>query len=241
MEGRIGDRDKLKFVLDTGATFSAIDCKLAEKLNVEHRAGKILNVDKTIAAEWAEVPRLEFGPIQVSNISMMVADLRYFQTYATHIDAVIGLDLLRLSSFSIDYHSHKVSFGPVDTASGVPMNLDPVCMTVTLMVGDNPVRLMVDTGAEEIIFYEERVAPRLTQLKIDSKIDGVTLDGPVHSKRASIPNARLGTMELGRTVILVKAPSGNVLPGIDGYLGAARLKARRIDFNFETNTLGWKK
>jgi len=49
----------------------------------------------------------------------------------------------------------------------------------------------------------------------------------------------LGTTDLGRTVFLVKAPPTNVLPGIDGYLGTDTLKARRIDFNFETNTLAW--
>jgi hypothetical protein len=26
-----------------------------------------------------------------------------------------------------------------------------------------------------------------------------------------------------------------------GYLGTAALEARRVDFNFETNTLGWKR
>ena len=241
VEGRIGDRDKLKFVLDTGVTFSAVDRKLAEKLNVEHRAGKILNFDKTVAAEWAEVPHLEFGPIQVSNISMMVADLRYFQSYATHVDAVIGLDVLRLSSFSIDYNSHRVSFGPVDTSSGVPMDQDAICITVKLMVGDTPVRLMVDTGAQAMIFYEDRVVPRLPQLRIEGEITGRSLGGSLLSKRGSISKARLGATDLDGIVFLVKAPSGNVLPGIDGYLGTSALKARRIDFNFETNTLAWKK
>ena len=241
VEGRIGDRDKLKFVLDTGVTFSAVDRKLAEKLNVEHRAGKILNFDKTVAAEWTEVPYLEFGPIQVSNISIMVADLRYFQSYATHVDAVIGLDILRLNSFSIDYNSHKVSFGLVDTSSGVPMDLDAVCITVKLMVGDSPVRLIVDTGAQALIFYEGRVVPRLPQLRIEEEVTGKTLGGSVLSKRGSISKARLGATDLDGIVFLVNSPSGNVLPGIDGYLGTSALKAQRIDFNFETNTLGWKK
>jgi len=51
----------------------------------------------------------------------------------------------------------------------------------------------------------------------------------------------LGTTDLDGTVFLVKAPPDKVLPGIDGYLGIAALKARRIDFNFDTNTLAWKR
>ena len=67
------------------------------------------------------------------------------------------------------------------------------------------------------------------------------MGGFVHAKKAVLPKARLGTTDLNGTVFLVKAPPGNILPGIDGYLGTAALKARRIDFNFETNTLAWKR
>jgi predicted aspartyl protease len=241
MEGRIGDRDKLKFVLDTGVTYSAVDRKLADKLPVARRPGKIVSFDKAIAAEWTEVPNLEFGPIQVNNLPMMIGDLRYFESYATHIDAVIGLDLLRLSSFSIDYDTHKVSFGPVATASGVPMNVDNICLTVDLLAGDSTVRLIVDTGAQTFIFYEDRVVSRLPQLRIGGEIAGKGLAGSVTSKRGFIPKARLGTTDLGGEVFFVKAPSANVLPGIDGYFGTAVLKAHRIDFDFETNTFAWTK
>ena len=240
MEGRIGDRDKLKFVLDTGVTHSAIDRKLAEKLTVVRRAGKVVSFDKTIAAEWTEVPNLEFGPIRADNFPMMIGDLRYFQSYATHVDAVIGLDLLRLSSFSVDFDSHRVSFDQVALPSGVPMNLDDICLSVDLLAGDSTVRLIVDTGAQTLIFYEDRVANRLPQLRIGGEIGGDGLAGSVPSKRGFLPKALLGTTDLGGTVFLVKAPSGSVLPGIDGYFGTAALKAKRIDFNFETKTLAWK-
>src|SRR5690349_24484754 len=94
VEGRIGAMGKLKFVLDTGATHSVIDRKLASKISVVRRSGKVLNFDKTIPAEWVEVPEVQFGPIEAAPFSMMVSDLRYFQSFATHVDAVIGLDLL---------------------------------------------------------------------------------------------------------------------------------------------------
>lgn len=63
----------------------------------------------------------------------------------------------------------------------------------------------------------------------------------MHSKRGFIPNVHLGTTELDGTVFLVKTPPGTVLSDVDGHLGIAVLKARRIDFNFETNSLAWKK
>ena len=242
MEGRIGDRSKLKFALDTGVTHSVIDNKLADQISGQRRRfGKVLSFDKAITAEWVEVPEIEFGPIHVTNFSMMIGDLRYFQSFATHVDAVIGLDLLRLSSFSIDYDAHRVKFGPVNTDSGVPMDVDGVCITVQLVLGDSKIRLIVDTGAQPLVLYEDRVAGRLPQLKIEREVAGISMGGLVLSKRGFISSARLGRTSLDGTVFLVKTPPDSQLPGIDGYLGTAALKARRIDFNFETKTLAWKR
>lgn len=241
IEGRIGDLGKLRFVLDTGVTHSVIDRKLAGRISVVRRSGKVLNFDKTVPADWVEVPEVQFGPINVAHFSMMVADLRYFQSFATNVDAVIGLDLLRLSSFSIDFDARKVFFGPVETASGVPMNSDPVCLSVQFVVGDGRLQLLVDTGAQALVLYEGRVLDRIGQFRIAGETEGSSMGGYVHAKRAILARAGLGTTELDRGVFLVKAPPESVLPGIDGYLGTAALKARRIDFNFETNTLAWKR
>jgi len=240
IEGRLGDLDKLRFVVDTGVTHSVIDRKLAGRMGVVRRSGKVLNFDKTVPAEWAEVPEVQFGPIDVAHFSMMVSDLRYFQSFATNVDAVIGLDLLRLSSFSIDYDARKIFFGSANMASGVPMNSDPLCLSVQLAVGDGWLRLVVDSGAQALVLYEDKVLDHGLQLRIEGELDGSSMGGFVHAKKAVLPKARLGTMELNGTVFLVKAPPGSVL-GIDGYLGTAALKARRIDFNFETNTLAWKR
>lgn len=242
MEGRIGDHGKLKFALDTGVTHSVIDHKLADQFwGPRRRSGKVLSFDKIINAEWVEVPEIEVGPVHVTNFSMMIGDLRYSRSFATHVDAVIGLDLLRLSSFSIDYDAHRVRFGPMNADSGVPMEVDGVCITVQLIVGDSKLRLLVDTGAEALVLYEDHVAGRLPQLQMGRETPGITMGGWVLSKRGFIPKARLGATDVDGTVYLVKAPAGGLFPGIDGYLGAAALRARRIDFNFETKTLGWKK
>ena len=91
------------------------------------------------------------------------------------------------------------------------------------------------------MLYEDKILDRIPQLRIEGELDGVSMGGFVHAKKAALPGARLGTTDLSGTVFLIKAPSGNVLSGIDGYLGTAALKARRIDFNFEAKTLAWKR
>jgi len=242
MDGRIGDHSKLKFALDTGVTHSVIDHKLADRIPApRRRLGKVLSFDKTINADWVEVPEIEFGPIHVTNFFMMIGDLRYFRSFATRVDAVIGLDLLRLSSFSIDYDTQRVKFGPVNTDSGVPMDVDGVCITVQLVLGESKARLMVDTGAQALVLYEDRVAGRLPQLKMERETAGISMGGWVPSKRGFISNARLGKTMLDGTLFLVKSPPGSMLADVDGYFGTAALKARRVDFDFETKTLAWKK
>jgi len=241
IEGRIGGMGKLKFVLDTGVTHSVIDRKLAGQIAIARRSGTVVSFDKGVPAEWVEVPEVQFGPIDVAHFSMMVGDLRYFQSFATKVDAVIGLDLLRLSSFSIDYDARKVFFGPIETTGGVPMSTDPICLSVRLLVGDSELQLLVDSGAPALVLYENKILNRIPQLRIKGELDGVSMGGFVHAKKGVLPRARLGTTDLDGTVFLVKEPSGSVLSGIDGYLGTAALKARRIDFNFETKTLAWKR
>jgi predicted aspartyl protease len=121
------------------------------------------------------------------------------------------------------------------------MDVDGVCITVQLMLGDSIARVMVDTGAQALVLYEDCVAGRLQQLKVERETTGISLGGWVLSKRGFISSVRLDRTNLDGTVFLVKAPPGNQLPGIDGYLGTAALKALRIDFNFRTKTLAWKK
>jgi predicted aspartyl protease len=241
VEGRIGDHNKLKFVLDTGVTHSVIGRKLAERLSgPRSQSGKVLSLDKQIRAKWVEVPEIEFGPIHVSNFSMMIGDLKYFQSFATQVDAVIGLDVLRLSSFSIDYETHQVIFGSVTSPSSVPMDIGELCLTVEVMVGDSKLRLLVDTGAPALVLYEDRLAGRLPQFTVQRETFGIGMAGWVHSKQAFIRNATLGSAILEGTVFLVNSPSSSFLANVDGYLGTAALKAHRLDFNFETRTLGWK-
>ena len=175
VEGRIGGFGKLRFVLDTGVTHSVIDRKVAARTSVERRSGKVLNFDRTVLVEWTDVSELQFGPIDLAHFSMIVSDLRYFQSFATSIDAVIGLDVLRLNSFSIDYDARKIFFGPMNTASGIPMISDPVCLSVQLVVGDGRLRVVVDTGAPALVLYEDRILDRTGPLRVASEIDGSSM------------------------------------------------------------------
>src|SRR5208282_6374918 len=114
VDGSIGPLHRLKFVLDTGATHTAVSNKVAEQLGLHRVTGRVFNIDKIVGTDWAVLPEVEFGPIQGSQVPVMVTDLDYFKSLGSHVDAVIGLDLLRQKNFCIDFGAKKVLFGEIE-------------------------------------------------------------------------------------------------------------------------------
>lgn len=240
VEGRIGPVRKLKFILDTGVIHSVVDRKVAEKLHLPLLPAQVLNVDKTVAVKRALFPYVQFGPVQIRDIPMLVADLAYFSEFATHVDALIGMDLLRLNNLTIDNDGKKVLFDPLDqAASEAAIKTDPVCLTAEVLLQNHPVRLIVDTGLEGMLLYEERVLKRVPELRIVGKTE-LNIGQRFRAKQLIIPSARLGSVEIDDKVWLVEAPPENILSGIDGFLGTSSLRARWIKFNFAMNTLSWQ-
>jgi len=241
VEGRIGTLSKLSFILDTGVTRSIVDRKIADKLRLVRHPSQVFEFDRVIGTELATFPDVQFGSIQVANVSMLIADLAHFSTFTSHVDALIGSDFLSLTSFTIDYEKKKVQFGSLQRSRSADVgNSDLALLTVELPVQGQQVRLLVDSGFPDILLFEDRLRRRTPQLRVEHVIDRFRIGGRLHAKKAILPGTRLGVSEADVGVLLVDAPPDNVLPGIDGLLGTASLKAHRINFNYATNTLAWE-
>src|ERR1700739_3840618 len=76
VEGSAGDQQGLKFLLDTGATYTTIDRKWAGRLNRARRSDKVINLDKPVSLDRAILPTIAFGPEHATNVDVLVADLR---------------------------------------------------------------------------------------------------------------------------------------------------------------------
>jgi hypothetical protein len=196
VEGRIEQLKGLKFILDTGASHSVIDKKVANKLSL--RCDPLFNFDKYVAVEWADFHEVQVGPVEVRDASLMVGDLAQYSELAYDADLILQV-----------------------------------------MVQGYPVHLLVDSGLERILLYEDRIRKRFPSLKLEEEKDGVSL-GRLHVRQANLPGVGLGTAASRPMVLLMKGPSADQLVGIDGYLGLNALQARQIEFNFETHTLAWR-
>jgi len=169
---------------------------------------------------------------------MLVDDLGRFSEFGRDVDVIIGMDLLRLSNFAFDYDSRRVLFSPPDHIGFRPVpESSPLFFTVKILIQDHPVSLIVDSGIEGVLLYESRLLENVPNLKIEGRTKSTRLGSRLRAKWATLPNLRIGTTTGETRVLLMNSPPGQILQGIDGYIGTASLRARRIEFNFTTKTL----
>jgi predicted aspartyl protease len=241
--GSVNNADNLRFLLDTGASNSAIDRRVAERLGLHRQPAKVINFDKTVTLESTEVEEMTFGPERVSNVRVMIEDLGYLRSTGVHVDGVIGLDQLRRRSFLVDYARERVMFGPTAMGGmrGVPMRADAKSIRVEVELDGRPVWLVADTGARGIVLYEDTVKDLLANYRMEGRTGELSLGGPLENRIAIVPRLRLGGQDLDREVVLISAPGANRLSGVSGYLGLVSLDAKQVAFSFETNQLLWRK
>jgi Aspartyl protease len=241
--GSVNSADNLRFLLDTGASNSAIDRRVAERLGLRGQPAKVINFDKTVPLEWVEVQEMTFGPERITNARVMIEDLGYLRSSGVHVDGVIGLDQLRRQSFLVDYARERVVFGPTAAGGmrGVPMRVDGNSVQVAVELDARPVWMVADSGARGIVLYEDTAKDLLANYHVEGRAGGMSLGGPLENRMAIMPRLRLGGQDLDREVVLISAPGAKRLSGVSGYLGLASLNAKQVAFDFETNQLLWRK
>jgi predicted aspartyl protease len=230
VNGQIGNLRVMRFILDTGATSSVIDVKVADRLRLPRSAGKVMNFDRRIPVEWMEIPEFRVGPIVAKALRVMVVDLARYSRYGKDVDGVVGLDLLaRSEQLSIDYDRRILLF---QLANGRIDERAPLRgFKIPIVVQGAAVQLLVDTGFQGILLYRDRVRKQLPKMRTEGEPKEVVESG-VRATEVRLPGMRVGGSDQVRNVFVTDGPGKGDLPGVDGILGAASLHAKRIDFDF---------
>jgi predicted aspartyl protease len=238
VNGQIGDLEGLKFIVDTGASYTLIDRKVADRLKLPRHPGKVTNFDRDAPADWAVIPDLRVGPFRTGAFRVMVAKLREYSEFAENVDGIIGLDVLaRSKKILIDFEKHTISWelaGDVDGRSPSPMYF-----AIPFVVQGFPMHLIIDTGFQGILLYKDRLRKGLPDLRTQGEAIEVDI-GRLQTTRVKLPGVRLAGAETVGTVFLTDGPAPGGLQGVDGYLGIDSLKAKRVEFDFAARMLRWQ-
>ena len=236
VEGRIGSLFPLKFLLDTGTTHTMVDQRIATRLSLKRQSGEVLNFNHLVKIEWASVSEIQFGPLTARDLPVMVGRLGHYSELADDVDAIIGLDLLSESeSLRIDYSAKRIT---VRTAApgGEPKAVPPQALTVRLSLQGQPVRLVIDSGLQSMLLYEDRIRKHLSGLRFDDKVSHLHI-GKLAGKRATLSGVRVGNNDLQLLVLLLSRSPDSLSADIDGYIGTSALGAKLIELDFASNTL----
>ena len=239
VEGQIGNLEHQQFLIDTGSSPSIIDRKIAEKLGLHGVPRPLSLFNQNVAAETIVLPNVELGPLHRKNVPVMVSDFsKIDRGIGTHVDAVIGIDVLGASSFTIDYQKRRIVFQASRQRYSAPFTPGRQFIGIDLNAGNRQLHLLLDTGTPQLILFEKS----LHDLDYDTMQaigSGQNLSGTVVYHKVVLPKARLGTKDVGPQAASVVDSQQNADAGFDGLIGIAVLRPKSLSFDFDRQILGW--
>jgi predicted aspartyl protease len=249
VKGSMGELQKLNFIIDTGAVPSIVDARVARKLGLEGVAASVSVFSREVPVEEVVVPRVRVGPVKANSVRALVHDLGFLERrLGVRIDAMIGLDVLGGQDFSIDYSKRRIAFemltgkanSPAADEPHVPFERGPGFVTVQIQIQGRPLRLMVDTGTNDLVLFASKVQGRLAGAKTVGTKTKTTLGGEGHLAVVELAGASMGSIELPGQRALLLDGEGPSSANLDGLLGIVALGVARITFDFEHDTFRWK-
>jgi hypothetical protein len=243
VQGSLGDNQRLNFVIDTGTDRSVIDSRVAQKLHMMGVVGKLGVHDKVVEVQQAVLPSVQIGALRAVFLPVLIRDLGSFQkSLGIRIDAVIGLDLLSLSNFSIDYTTRRIVFGvaPV-SGSSVPFQIAPPWLTVRMEVNGVSLHLLLDTAASGILLFQSRIRSRLPQLISLGERKALNMGGYFRLQSVLLATTNVGETDFGRRNAFIVEDQEDESPDFDGLLGPAALDLKQIAFDLQRRTFSWKR
>jgi hypothetical protein len=220
-------RDRL-FLLDTGASASAIDLKTAEELKLKFVGNSdVEGSGGTIRAKTVRIKNLSVGGSRVSALKIPSYDLSgSFAPQGMRLDGILGYDFLRNFAVEIDFPNRVIRFlkkppeSPIAERSGVlSFKLDNGIPRFPALLSDAVrTELRLDTGAslfetqDVYINITERTWDKLVEtnpaLKPEKFFTGSGVGGAVKLPVARVNGFSIGPFTFPSAFVIVQPEQG---------------------------------
>jgi predicted aspartyl protease len=239
-EGSIGNVNNLSFEVDTGAYPSVIDEKIVRKLGLAERPTRVNLSKKSMDTQLVVVPSLVLGPVRAESIPALSQDLSFLQRALGHkVDGIVGLDVLRKGSFTIDYRAKEMVFGAIENlTSSTPFVTDTPVVTISMRLRTRQLRVVIDTGAPDFMLFQSRV-PETTGLQLLGAENVADVSGGFQRRKVHMPEVYLGNESIGAQVAFVMDDQKDEGDIFDGILGFRELRFSKIALDFEHRRFWW--
>lgn len=241
VRGSVGHLRNLNFLIDTGAVPSVLDRGIAQKLHLTGGTERLSVFTRQVDTQRATAPDVRVGPQHTEALSVVVRDLSFAgDALGTRVDAMIGFDFLSQGPFTIDYERKRIVFGRIDASLiAVPYETHAGYALVELKVQQQILRLLVDTGASDLVLFASATRDCQDAIKNVGIRAWSNMGGEIRVQQVQVEDAYLGPMPWGAQDVFILPEGSHPPAGLSGLLGVASLKARRVGFDTDQRIIAW--
>lgn len=236
VEGKLFDRPKaLRIAIDTGASNSVIDTRVAKSLGLPLFSGsqKVRSLGESQEMDRTIVRGLEFGSRKLT-FPCFVSKLPW-----RNVDLILGLDVLQRVNFAIDFEARRIRFEKGCLLKyKTTWQQDESLLIVRVLLEQQEMRLSVDTGAEQTTVFNDCLKGTRVRFRNRRPIEIIHASGRSNAEEVVVHRVDMGSGQWEDIPVWVL--SREKASHKDGVLSPLALNLKHIHFDFENHVLSWE-